>query len=130
MPARIATDTRLNPLGVQMLPRSLHKQLFPRDPIPNPQELIKLSKLHLEQHSLLGFSVNPLKNINFPLPKLTAPLLDDHFRVLGLEQQQVHAQLAETLAQGKLPPRPTKWQRHEGWTKYNADGSHERIDVS
>ena len=133
------SPSRLNPLGIQMIPEELHSMLFPSnsmlDSIDN--ERIELSKQHLSRFELLNKNLKPappvvLDKLMPPLVRLKnqqSPSIEAHFQALGLEQQEPYFSLAQSFAKASLPPMPTKWKLQEGWTRYNSGSvTMEKVD--
>ena len=126
--------SRFNEIGIQMLSRPLWKQLFPESMAAIDNNILDISKSHLEKHGLLGKTLDPLKDLNIKLPKLISqdpemPSIEDHFHALGLEQQRPYLAKVKRLASITLPPKPKNWQMVPGWVKYNNDGSFCSIKV-
>jgi DNA polymerase gamma 1 len=120
---------RHNQIGIQMIPHSIHAQLFPNKTMVDPR-ILELAKTHLTRHDLLGKTLEPLPEPSIKLPKLVSkhPDIASHFYNLGVEAQHVYYDQASRLAQVKqYPLRPKVWQRIEGWVKYYPNGSFERI---
>ena len=120
---------RRNPIGIQMLSPSLHKQLFPKSLLEASTDHIKLAQKHLETHQLWGKTSKDIENIEFELPKLLGEDVASHFRALGQEQQAEFGDQAELLASCEIPKQPEIWSRIEGWTRYSADGTATSIDT-
>lgn len=85
-------------------------------------ELFELSKKHLEQHGLYGKTSDTTQPISFDLPPLQGKTLDEHFYKLGLEASQPYLGYAEKFSSTDLPPRPERWVKESGWTRYSKDG--------
>ncbi|KAI9605706.1 hypothetical protein H4Q26_004071 [Puccinia striiformis f. sp. tritici PST-130] len=69
-----------NPVGVQLLPRFIHRQIFPQDTFPPPSaRAIQLSKEHLSRHGLAEGISDPIKAPLFDLPPLQGKTIDEHF---------------------------------------------------
>ncbi|KAJ3015809.1 UNVERIFIED_CONTAM: DNA-directed DNA polymerase gamma mip1 [Siphonaria sp. JEL0065] len=85
----------------------------------------------LSEFNLLGKQEPALRNVDLKLPKLatTSNSLGDHFRILGSEQSEPFRGLALKLAQETAPPMPEKWCFDSGWTKYNKDGTTQKVDA-
>ena len=64
--------TRTNPVGIQMLSESLHKQIFgdSNESADIPQSLLNTVHDHLKRHGLLGKKNNELPNVDFQLPAM------------------------------------------------------------
>ncbi|KAK0264204.1 hypothetical protein B0A54_06171 [Friedmanniomyces endolithicus] len=128
----IPSEARYNDIGVQHVSRHMHDQLFPprkdgRQPPKPDQELIELSKKHLAQHDLLGKTSDTGPPIAFNLPPLQGETLDEHFYRLGMESADDYLKLSKRYAIASPPPKPRKWIRRSGWTKYYADGTEEPV---
>ncbi|KAI0347454.1 gamma DNA-directed DNA polymerase [Trametopsis cervina] len=121
-----------NELGVQLLSRELHKQLFRNVSFPAPkEEYVQIAREHLTKHGLDPSQGSVLPDTGFTLPPLQGHNLDAHFHNIGEEVAQPWLSFAKDLATTKLPPRPEYWNIHSGWTKYlySEDGSGYHISV-
>ncbi|KAK5960322.1 DNA-directed DNA polymerase gamma MIP1 PWA37_002393 [Arxiozyma heterogenica] len=124
---------RINPVGIQYLSKSLHKQLFGNNTPHNNNsnndltrdennKLLKLAKLSLQNHDLLNKRTLITEPISFILPPLQGHSLDEHFQKLG--HFMSHPYLSMALNKFKsLPPIPAKWLFQPGWTRYPIDPS-------
>ncbi|KAJ5587423.1 uncharacterized protein N7459_003188 [Penicillium hispanicum] len=129
LPSEIPASPRFNDIGVQQLSDYVHSQIFPnKGRVPNP-ELVALSKDHLARHDLLGKSQSGAEPIAFDLPALKGQTLDEHFYKLGMDASEPYLSYAKSYAAVSCPPKPRKWVRRSGWTKYNSDGSSEPLDA-
>jgi DNA polymerase gamma 1 len=117
---------RRNPVGIQMLPQMLHKQIFTKEPDPSP-ELITLALQHLETHNLRGKTSEDVPPVEIALPKLIGGNLSSHFYHLGIHQSRFYMKQALELCKQTIPPMPNHWERKAGWTQYLADGSRKQI---
>lgn len=63
------------------------------------------------------------------MPELQGATLDEHFYKLGMDTAEPFLGMAKTLAWANPPPKPQKWVRRSGWTKYNTDGTTEAVDA-
>jgi DNA polymerase gamma 1 len=114
------SKVRRNELGVQLLSRKLHTQLFPNvkshsiDP-----KFIRVAQDHLRAHGLDPAQAQVLPSISFDLPPLQGRNLDEHFHRIGLHAAQPWLQLAKDFTNSELPPRPEFWDIQSGWTKYH-----------
>ncbi|KAF7720238.1 DNA-directed DNA polymerase, mitochondrial [Penicillium ucsense] len=125
----LPASSRFNEIGVQQLSDYVHAQVFPgQGRVPDP-ELVALSKDHLARHDLLGKSQTGAEPIAFDLPPLHGQTLDEHFYKLGLDASEPYLTDAKTFAALSCPPKPRKWVKRSGWTKYNSDGSSEPVDA-
>lgn len=113
--------TRLNELGIQMLPHHLHCKLFKN--FTNKEvspKLLATIKSHLKQHGLTSQTNQTLTNVDFELPELFGNDLEEHFFNLGYQQSQPYSVLTDYLLEQQLPIRPATWFFKEGWTKYDS----------
>jgi DNA polymerase gamma 1 len=67
--------------------------------------------------------------VGFDLPALQGTTLDEHFYKLGMDAAEPYLSMAKKLAWANPPPKPRKWVRRSGWTKYNQDGTTEAVDA-
>ncbi|KAJ7623349.1 DNA polymerase family A-domain-containing protein [Roridomyces roridus] len=125
-----ATDViKRNELGVQMLARRLHSQIFKNVSFPSPDKsYINIALQHLQQHGLEPSQGSVLPDTSFTLPPLQGNNLLEHFHRIGSSLAQPYLDLARSFSEQKLPPMPdaTEWNIHQsGWTKYHymPDGS-------
>ncbi|KAG0142439.1 hypothetical protein CROQUDRAFT_67226 [Cronartium quercuum f. sp. fusiforme G11] len=123
-------DTILrNPVGVQLLPRPIHKQVFPNITFPPAEaRAIKLSQEHLQRHGLATELSPALSAPSIRLPSLQGQTIDEHFTRLGQDRSEPYLSIANTFANVNLPPVPSNWAQQSGWTIYHPDGSFESID--
>lgn len=107
----------------------VHPQIFPtKGRIPNP-DLVALSKDHLARHDLLGKSQTGANPVAFDLPALQGQTLDEHFYKLGMDSSEPYLTYAKSYATINCPPKPRKWDKRSGWTKYNFDGTSEPVEA-
>ena len=125
----MASQSRFNEIGVQQLSSHVFSQLFPDGCAPAPEELVRLSKDHLQRHDLLGKNTDDSPPIAFDLPKLQGKTLDEHFYKLGSDCAEPFLSNAKQFARTSAPPKPRKWAKRSGWTKYYPDGRTESVDV-
>ncbi|XP_072039067.1 DNA polymerase subunit gamma-1-like [Amphiura filiformis] len=113
---------RKNPIGIQMLSESLHKQIFHNNHeisgSDGAEKRIKKSKKHLQKHGLLDKEHTPLPDVDLKLPNLYGDNIDEHFRTLAKKYSAGYLKLSEELAGAELPPMPSKWLFQNGWVKY------------
>ncbi|KAI4138470.1 MAG: hypothetical protein L6R39_006775 [Caloplaca ligustica] len=120
---------RFNQIGVQQLSSHVHPQIFPGPPTVPPQNLVDLSRNHLERHQLLGKNQEHANPIAFDLPSLHGQSLDEHFYKLGRDASEPWFSQAHAYVRCDLPRPPRKWVKRSGWTKYNQDGTDEAVDA-
>jgi DNA polymerase gamma 1 len=123
------SKARFNEIGVQQLSSHVFSQIFPDDPTPPPQELVDLSRDHLRRHDLLGKNTDNAPPISFDLPKLQGATLDEHFYKLGMDAAEPYLSHAKQFTRANAPPKPRKWVKRSGWTKYYSDGRTEAVDA-
>ncbi|KAI1771330.1 DNA polymerase family A-domain-containing protein [Hypoxylon cercidicola] len=124
----IPSKARFNEIGVQHVSAHIYKQIFPKGRDPPPKELVKLSEDHLRRHNLLGKNTDNNAPIAFDVPPLQGQTLDEHFHRLGVDCAEPFLSYAKEFARQDTPPRPRKWVKQSGWTKYYPDGRTERLD--
>ena len=90
---------------------------------------MELSRDHLRRHDLLGKNTDNSEPIAFDLPQLQGRTLDEHFFKLGTDAAEPFLSYAKQFARANAPPKPRKWVRRSGWTKYYPDGRTEQIDA-
>lgn len=115
-----------NEVGVQLLSRQLHEQIFRNVSFPPPHKsYVQIAREHLAMHGLDPSQGSVLPNIGFTLPPLRGRNLDEHFHNIGAAASEPWMSLAKDFASTELPPRPEHWNLQSGWTKYvyAADGS-------
>lgn len=114
-------------MGVQLLSRHLHQQIFKNVSFPRPlNTYVHIAKEHLKAHGLDPAQGSVLPDISFTLPKLKGNTLDEHFHLIGAQASQPWLTLAKDLASTQLPPKPDCFVTQlSGWTKYTfrPDGS-------
>jgi DNA polymerase gamma 1 len=124
----VKSTARINAIGVQQLPKHIYDQLFASEPAPPPEDLVELAKDHLDRHQLLGKISDKSPPIAFDLPPLEGASMDEHFYRLGMESSEPYMSIANEFAQADMPPQPKEWVQRAGWTKYNLDGTTEKVE--
>ncbi|KAI0353878.1 gamma DNA-directed DNA polymerase [Trametes cingulata] len=115
-----------NEVGVQMLSRELHGQIFRNVSFPAPPKaFVRIAQDHLKMHGLDPSQGSVLPDVGFTLPPLQGRTLDEHFYRIGTTAAQPWLTLAQDLAAAQLPPKPDNWHIQAGWTRYSfmPDGS-------
>ncbi|KAF2199740.1 hypothetical protein GQ43DRAFT_482183 [Delitschia confertaspora ATCC 74209] len=125
----VPSEARFNEIGVQHLSSHVHPQVFPGTGTIPPPQLVELSKDHLTRHDLLGKNTDTSPPVGFDLPTLQGETLDEHFYKLGMDAAEPYLSLAKKFAWANPPPKPRKWVRRSGWTKYYSDGTTEAVDA-
>ncbi|KAI8626829.1 DNA polymerase gamma [Xylariaceae sp. FL1651] len=125
----LPSEARFNEIGVQHLSSHVYNQIFPNGCEPPPKELVELSKDHLRRHNLLGKNTDNTAPIAFDMPPIQGRTLDEHFHKLGADCAEPFLTYAKNFARENAPPRPRRWVRQSGWTKYYADGTSEAVEA-
>ncbi|KAL5119649.1 DNA-directed DNA polymerase gamma mip1 [Pleosporales sp. CAS-2024a] len=119
----IPSAARFNEIGVQQLSAHVHAQVFPGAGTSPPPALVDLARDHLARHELLGKNLDSSPPVAFDVPALQGPTLDAHFHALGMDAAEPYLTMAKQLAWATPPPRPRRWVRQSGWTRYASDGT-------
>lgn len=120
-----------NEVGVQLLSRDLHSQIFKNVTLPPPDDtFVRISRNHLKKHNLDPLLSSTHPEISFTLPPLQGPTIHDHFHALGAKLSQPYLGMSQKMAATDLPEQPESWIIQSGWTKYwpGDDGVHESVD--
>lgn len=123
-----ATETRMNPLNIQMLSKSLHKQIFRGLEPEYREDDVERSILHLQKHQLWGKETSLLPDVELKLPKMYGKNIDEHFRILAQTQSLPYLEAACKLQVARLPPMPQEWKCEVGWTRYEPNGQSHKVD--
>lgn len=97
-----------NPVGVQLLERGLHKQIFPTaHTVPAVETMaLDISQEHLEKHNLHASQASRLTPTSFTLPPLLGKDLGEHFWTMGRRAAQPWLGFANELAKHSISPPP------------------------
>ncbi|KAI4718351.1 DNA polymerase gamma [Aureobasidium sp. EXF-10727] len=125
----VPAESRFNEIGVQQISSHIYPQIFPGKPPPAPEDLVTLSKDHLQRHDLLGKNTDSSEPVAFDMPEIQGQTLDEHFYKLAMDSAEPYLGLAKRYSTANAPPRPRKWIRRSGWTKYSQDGSSEPVEA-
>lgn len=123
----VPAKARFNELGIQQLSSHVHPQIFSGNGQSPATELVNLSKDHLGRHDLWGKNQDNSDPVAFDLPALQGQTLDEHFFKLGSDASEPYLSLAKEYTKIQVSPKPRKWVKRSGWTRYNADGSTEAV---
>ncbi|XP_068458822.1 DNA polymerase subunit gamma-1 [Clinocottus analis] len=123
-----STETRLNPLNIQMLSRNLHDQIFRGLQSQYREDDVERSIKHLQKHQLWGKEISLLPEVELKLPQMYGNNIDEHFRVLAQKQSLPYLEAATTLQLADLPPMPQEWSWAVGWTRYGPNGESQKVD--
>ena len=114
-----SSGVKRNELGVQLLSKKLHDQIFRGASFPPPPPAYtRIAQDHLKAHGLDPAQGSVLPNIGFTLPPIQGRTLDEHFYRIGRTAAQPWLTLAQDLAAVQLPPKPDHWHVQAGWTRY------------
>ena len=83
----------------------------------------------MRRHELLGKSDDKSAPVAFDLPPLVGQSLDEHFHKLGVDASEPYLEYAKRFARANTLPKPRRWVRKSGWTKYYPDGRTEPVDA-
>ncbi|KAF7988145.1 hypothetical protein HCN44_007639 [Aphidius gifuensis] len=120
-------ETRYNKLNMQMLSRSLHKQIFANlNNADVPDEIIDASKRDLNAFNMNIEDTVYTPDVDIDLPPLEGKDLIEHFLNISTAQAAPYLKLAEKII-NDIPEMPETWVFQEGWTRY-CDGKIERVD--
>ncbi|XP_061678146.1 DNA polymerase subunit gamma-1 isoform X2 [Syngnathoides biaculeatus] len=122
------TETRLNPLNIQMLSRNLHEQIFRGLQPEYKEEEVQRGLRHLQKHQLWGKETSLLHEVEMKLPKMYGNNIDEHFRLLAQKQSLPYLEAAAELQRAELPCMPQEWTWQVGWTRYESNGESYRVD--
>jgi DNA polymerase gamma 1 len=125
----LPAESRYNEIGVQQISSHIYPQIFSGKAPPAPEELVRLSKDHLQRHELLGKNTDSSEPVAFDMPEIQGKTLDEHFYKLAMDSAEPYLGLAKKYSTANAPPRPRKWARRSGWTKYHPDGSSEPVEA-
>lgn len=126
--APLKDEQRMNPLGIQMLSKGLHEQIFRGAQVRFSEEDIQKSVEHLQKHDLWGKETSTIPDVELQLPRMYGANIDEHFCRLAQAQNLPYLEAAKELIQREMPPRPTEWAWEVGWTRYGPDGEREKVD--
>lgn len=110
-----------NPVGVQLLERSLHGQLFPPSRthcLPADPVSLDVCKEHLYRHGLEPSQASRSTPTRFQLPPLQGGDLGEHFWTIGRRAAQPWLDYAERFSQLQIPPPPAEESEDHsvGWS--------------
>lgn len=119
----------INPCGIQMLPRSIHHQIFGKS-VAKPLAKDTLAKVqeHLTVHHLWGNGTPNLADIDFELPVLQGQNIAEHFEKIALKQCGNYCEKLLELTSHSIPDIPKIWNFAPGWTRYCETGDTNQVD--
>ncbi|KMQ95236.1 dna polymerase subunit gamma- mitochondrial [Lasius niger] len=120
---------RVNEVNMQMLPKSLHEQLFGKDNKQEhlPEEEINSIKKNLSTYGINVDDATRLPDVNLKLPILEGKDIEEHFYNIGRAQVKPYLKIINEIIKD-IPEMPKQWLFKEGWTRYTADGRVESVD--
>ncbi|XP_067327552.1 DNA polymerase subunit gamma-1 [Anolis sagrei] len=119
---------RVNPLGIQMLSKGLHEQIFRGTQVQYSEEDVQKSVEHLQKHDLWGKETSTLPDVELQLPRMYGSNIDEHFRILAQKQSLPYLEAAKELLQCEMPAMPLEWAFEAGWTQYRPNGERRAVD--
>jgi DNA polymerase gamma 1 len=112
-----------NEVGIQMLNRHLHRQIFKNPPLLRPDpRAVTISREHLRKHGLDITKSSQIPNLGFDLPLLQGYTIDEHFHTLGSRVAEPWLSFCNDFVNCDLPPKPMHWVVRSGWTRYPTAG--------
>ena len=75
----VPAESRFNEIGVQQISSHIYPQIFSGKAPPAPEDLVRLSKDHLQRHDLLGKNTDSSEPVAFDMPEIQGQTLDEHF---------------------------------------------------
>ncbi|XP_054475204.1 DNA polymerase subunit gamma-1 [Anoplopoma fimbria] len=123
-----STETRINPLNIQMLSKNLHDQIFRGIQLEYREDDVERSIKHLQKHQLWGKETSLLPEVALKLPQMYGKNIDEHFRILAQKQSLPYLEAATKLQLADLPPMPQEWSWGVGWTRYGPNGESQKVD--
>uniref|UniRef100_A0A182N1E0 DNA polymerase subunit gamma-1 n=1 Tax=Anopheles dirus TaxID=7168 RepID=A0A182N1E0_9DIPT len=108
----------MNEMNIQMLSGSLYAQIFGRSrPKPTATDSQPLRQ-DLARHGIDASKPALLPDVELKLPPLRGTDIEEHFRAIAHEQSEPYRRAVEGLPEA-VPPVPSAWSRHAGWTRYD-----------
>lgn len=102
-------DAPSNPVGVQLLERQVHRQLFPPTSMQIPvvdEPALNVCQDHLRRHDLHASKASHLRPTSFVLPPLQGKDLGEHFWTIGRQSVHPWLEYAERLSTAQIPAPP------------------------
>lgn len=120
------SQQRINPVGIQMLPEKIYKQIFGYEERTNHSYYnIKRCLEHLRRHDLIPEkpaakqALSTKDDIVLDIPKLEGSNISTHFDTIGEKFSYDYKQLALALLNTDiLKSFPQSWVYEQGWTRY------------
>lgn len=121
-------NTRINEINMQMLSKSLHKQIFQKS---YEQEEISQNEIESIKYNLNSYGIKiedatRLPEVDLKLPPLEGNDIEQHFYNIGKEQIKPYVAIIKDIIKN-IPKMPDQWLLKEGWTRYTCDGA-ETVD--
>ncbi|KOX70898.1 DNA polymerase subunit gamma-1, mitochondrial [Melipona quadrifasciata] len=117
------SNQRINEINMQMLPKSLHQQIFKNSP---EQEKISEDEIQSIKNNLHLYGINTvdasrLPDVDIKIPPLKGDNIEEHFYNIGKAQVKPYTKLIKSIMTD-IPQMPNQWLLKEGWTRYSVDG--------
>ncbi|XP_043253426.1 DNA polymerase subunit gamma-1, mitochondrial [Colletes gigas] len=121
-------NTRVNEINMQMLSKSLHKQIFNDS---NKQgeiskEEIESIKDNLRLYGIKIEDATRVPDVDIRLPPLEGNDIEQHFYNIAKSQIEPYVTIVKEIMKN-VPKMPDKWILKEGWTRYTCNGA-ESVD--
>lgn len=116
------SDIRINEINIQMLPKSLHKQIFKNSEKPQKisKEEIQSIKNNLHSYGIKVEDATRLPKVDIKIPLLEGDDIEQHFYNIGKAQIKPYIKLIKNIMKN-IPQMPNQWILNEGWTRYTVD---------
>lgn len=119
------SDYRENEIKIQMLSKSLYKQIFKQSPQRKVADdsLIEKYTKDLLKHGIKVGESPKLPDVNLKLPPFEGKDIEEHFLKIATDQSQSYLKLINSLCDMKTVPEfPSEWSTSTGWTFYHKNG--------
>lgn len=129
----LAKNNRINGIGIQMLSKQLHDQMFfdaskRHWTALNNNKRMQISAKHPKKQNMWKKEVESTLPISFKLPEIYGLELGRHFEIVGKYTAHPFLSFAKDLLKlSELPPIPEKWKFQSGWTRYCKDLAPEKV---
>ncbi|XP_066600185.1 DNA polymerase subunit gamma-1, mitochondrial isoform X2 [Prorops nasuta] len=121
-------ELRVNDINIQMLSKSLYKQLFLESDKSKSctRETIESIKNNLKNYDIDIEKASRIPNVNIELPSLEGKDIEEHFYNIAKAQILPYEKVLHELL-NPIPEMPENWLLQEGWTRYT-ENSTEKVD--
>lgn len=120
-----SAEYRENEMKIQMLSKSLYKQIFKGSPQQKVADdnLINKYTRDLLRHGIKVGESPKLPDVNLKLPPFEGKNIEDHFLKIATDQSESYLKLIISMCEMKnVPDFPTEWSTATGWTFYHKNG--------